>query len=74
MTRQDAERRVRARWERLGLDPAAFPIVFRQDVDNLVEGRVIPVPEAELPGLEPESRRVSDRTAQHYVDLVGGES
>lgn len=36
MTRGDAEKAVRERWERLGLDWKAAPIMFGMDVDNML--------------------------------------
>lgn len=36
MTRTDAEKAVRERWERLGLDWKAAPIMFGMDVDNML--------------------------------------
>lgn len=37
MTRDDAEKAVRERWERMGLEPQKCPIMFGRDVDNMLE-------------------------------------
>lgn len=36
MTRGDAEKSVRERWERLGLNPLRNPGTFHCDVDNML--------------------------------------
>lgn len=36
MTRGDAEKVVRQRWERLGLEPETAPRVFESDIDNML--------------------------------------
>lgn len=37
MSRQEAEKLVRERWERLGLEPQNFPNVFGMDVENALQ-------------------------------------
>lgn len=38
MTCDEATARIRERWAILGIDPAAFPIVFGMDVENMLDG------------------------------------
>lgn len=37
MTRIDAEKAVRERWERLGLNPETAPHVFSSDIENMLD-------------------------------------
>jgi len=73
MTRPEAVRLVRERWERLGIGtPEEFPHVFSSDVDNMLAWANLPdVNEAINQALEPQSSQSEHppRCMGHYKNL-----
>lgn len=72
MTRTDAERAVRERWERLGLEPTKFPHVFKSDVENL-RGWIEKHNDAEIQAAYRKQTGETGRSVPQYSDPAGGE-
>lgn len=68
MTRIDAEKAVRERWERLGLNPYDFPHVFESDVDNKLRWA-----DEDIQAAYRKQIGETGRSVPQYSDPAGGE-